>query len=100
MGNLWIEGNFYKLSNGNYIRVYNMCDDPECDYGYDYFNGETKRLIDGGVFNLEEGQEETAKEVLETAMKWCDIDTREVTAELVSTDIGYSDLEEKGYTGF
>ena len=100
MEQLWIEGNWYQLSNGNFIRTYNMCDDPDYEFGYDYFNGETKRLIDGGVFNLEDGDTKAADTVLRLAMDWCDLDTKEVKAELKATNIGYDDLEEMGFSGF
>ena len=92
-----IEGDLYELSNGNVIRVYSMCDDPEYEYGYDYFDGHTKKLIDGGVFNLDAGN---SQEVLEEALGWCDIKPEDVTWSLIGEDIEYSDLEEMGYTGF
>lgn len=92
-----IEGNLYELSNGNVIRVYSMCDDPEYEYGYDYFDGHTQKLIDGGVFNLDAASE---TEVLQEALKWCDVNPEEVTWSLIGEDIEYSDLEEMGYTGF
>lgn len=92
-----IEGDLYELSNGNVIRVYSMCDDPEYEYGYDYFDGQTKKLIDGGVFNLDAG---SSQEVLEEALGWCDLDPKKISHELIGEDIEYEDLEEMGYSGF
>lgn len=92
-----IEGDLYELSNGNKIRVYSLCDDPEYEYGYDYFNGHTKRLIDGGCFNLDA---QTSEEVLREAMAWCDLDTRKVSYSLIAEDVDYDYLEEEGYSGF
>lgn len=88
----------YKISNGNELRICDMCDDPEYQYGYDYFDGKTKKLIDGGVFNYDAG---TVQEVLEEAMGWCDLDPGVFTAELITDEEAeYGDLEAKGYTGF
>ena len=42
----------YQLSDGSYLRIYSSADDPEYEYGYDYFDA-NKRMIDGGVFNLD-----------------------------------------------
>ena len=93
----FIEGDFYELSNGNKIRIYSPCDDPEYEYGYDYFNGHTKRLIDGGCFNL---GAQTSEEVLREAMAWCDLDTQKVSYSLIAEDVDYDYLEEEGYSGF
>ena len=93
------EGRLYRLENGNHLRIVNMCDDPDCEYGYDYFDGRTKKLIDGGVFNLEEDEEVTIDNVLKTAMEWCDVDPGS-SAELIMENCEYSDLEDLGYTGF
>lgn len=92
-----VEDHLYRLSNGNEIRICSMCDDPEYEYGYDYFNGETKKLIDGGVFNLDAGSEE---EILREAMSWCDLNPNELTWELINEEADYGGLEELGYTGF
>lgn len=92
-----IEGDLYELSNGNIMRVYSCCDDPDYEYGYDYFDGRTKKLIDGGVFNLDAGSSE---EVLEEALSWCDISAKDITYSLIDTEVDYSYLEEEGYTGF
>ena len=92
-----IEGDLYELSNGNLIRVYSLCDDPDYEYGYDYFDGQTKKLIDGGVFNLDAG---SSVEVLEEAMGWCDLDPKKVTYSLIAEDVDYEYLEEEGYSGF
>ena len=92
-----IEGDFYELSNGNKIRVYSLCDDPDYEYGYDYFDGGTKKLIDGGVFNLDASSSE---EVLEEAMAWCDLDPQKVSYSLIAEDVNYDSLEEEGYSGF
>lgn len=92
-----VDDHLYRLSNGNEIRICSMCDDPEYEYGYDYFNGETKKLIDGGVFNLDAGSEE---EVLREAIAWCDLNPDELTWELINEEADYGELEELGYTGF
>lgn len=94
---IFIEGDLYKLSNGNIIRVYSMCDDPEYEYGYDYFDGHTQKLIDGGVFNTDASLSE---EVLIEALSWCDLDPKKISHELIGEDIEYEDLEEMGYSGF
>ena len=94
-----MDGRFYKLENGNYMRICGMCDDPECEFGYDYFDGKTKRIIDGGVFNLDEDDERTVEMVLKTALEWCDLDPN-TGSELEMEDCEYSDLEEMGFTGF
>lgn len=91
-----IGANLYKLSNKNILRVYDMCDDPEYPYGYDYFDGKTKELIDGGVFAVHGEAEEIVKE----AIRWCDLNPDEVTYKLIAEDVEYDDLEEMGYSGF
>ena len=93
------EGQLYRLENGNHLRIVSMCDDPDCDFGYDYFDGKTKKLIDGGVFNLDEDEEPTIEAVLRAALSWCDLST-ETKADLIMANCEYSDLEEMGYTGF
>lgn len=93
-----IEGDLYELGNGNVIRVYSTCDDPECEYGYDYLDGHTKRLIDGGVFDLDDAGD--GEEVLKEALRCCDLDPEETTWSLIGEDVEYYDLEEMGYTGF
>lgn len=103
-----IEGNLYELSNGNVLRVYSMCDDPEYEFGYDYFNGTTKKMIDGGVFNIELSDtggtswdtEVTENAVVDAAMHWCGLNPSEVNRSLIGIDIEYSDLEDDGYSGF
>ena len=94
-----LEGRFYKLENGNYMRICGMCDDPDCEFGYDYFDGKTKRIIDGGVFNLEDDEERTVENVLKQALEWCDLDPN-IGSELEMEDCEYSDLEDLGFTGF
>lgn len=91
-----MESSLYRLSNGNMLRVYDMCDDPEYPYGYDYFDGETKELIDGGVFAVHGDVDAIVKE----AIRWCDLDPAEVEYELIGKEIEYEDLEEMGYSGF
>lgn len=88
-----IDDNLYKLENGNFLFIQSLCDDPDYEYGYYYFDGKTKRLIDGGVFNIDAG---SAKEVIEEALSWCDLST-EMTYELVEE---CADLEDLGFTGF
>lgn len=88
-----IDDELYQLENGNYLFIQSLCDDPDYEYGYYYFDGKTKRLIDGGVFNLDAGSSE---EVVKEALSWCDIST-ETTYELVEE---CADLEELGFTGF
>lgn len=96
---MWIEGNLYKLSNGNILRVCNMCDDPECEYGYDYFDCKTLKLIDGGMFNIDEPTEDIGVIVRE-AISWCSLDPDEIKWDLIMEDIGYGELEDLGYSGF
>ncbi len=88
-----IDDNLYKLENGNFMFVQSLCDDPDYEYGYYYFDGKTKKLIDGGVFNLDAGDDE---DVVKEAMSWCDLDTS-MTFELVEE---CCDLESSGFTGF
>ncbi len=92
-----IEGDLYQLSNGNLIRIYSLIDDPESDYGYDYLNGQTKKLIDGGVFSCSKSLSE---DVLKEAMRWQDLDVNKISWALVQQNVEYETLEEKGYTGF
>ena len=87
-----IDDLLYELENGNFLFIQSV-DDPDCEYGYSYFDGKTKRLIDGGVFNLDAGSE---KEVLEEAMSWAGV-TAGTTYELVEEE---ADLESLGFTGF
>lgn len=94
-----MDGKLYKLENGNHMRICGMCDDPDCEFGYDYFDGKTKKIIDGGVFNLDEDDERTVEAVLATAISWCDLDPN-IGFELEMEDCEYSDLEEMGFTGF
>lgn len=89
--------NLYQLSNGKLLRVYDMCDDPEYEYGYDYLDPDTKKLIDGGVFNVDAGDLDT---VVKEAMNWCDLNPEKVTYEIMQYDVEYDDLEEMGYSGF
>ena len=93
-----VDNRLYVLSNGKVIRICNMIEEPDCDYGYDYFDGETKRLIDGGVFNAEGAED--ADDVLAAALRICDVDPDSVTWELVSAEADYDLLEEMGFTGF
>lgn len=88
--------NLYQLSNGKLLRVYD-CDDEDCEYGYDYLDPDTKRLIDGGVFNVDAGDLDT---VVKEAINWCDLNPAEVTYEIMQYDVEYDDLEEMGYSGF
>ena len=88
-----IDDNLYKLANGNFMFVQSLCDDPDYEYGYYYFDGETKKLIDGGVFNIDAGDDE---EVVREAMSWCDLNTN-MEFELIEE---YCDLDSLGFTGF
>ena len=88
-----IDDELYQLENGNYLFIQSLCDDPDYEYGYYYFDGKTKKLIDGGVFNLDA---DSSEEVVKEALSWCDIST-ETTYELVEE---CADLEELGFTGF
>ena len=92
-----IKDHLYRLSNGNELRICSICDDPKYKYGYYYFDGKTKKLIDGGVFNLDAHSEE---EILKEAISWCDLDPDKVTGELINEEADYGILEELGYTGF
>lgn len=89
-----IYGDLYELSNGNQILVYSS--EGDCEYGYYYFNGTTKKLIDGGEFDLDAGSSE---EVLKEAMSWCDL-PEDLGYSLIDEDVDTEYLEEEGYTGF
>lgn len=89
-----IYGDLYELSNGNQILVYSS--EGDCEYGYYYFNGTTKKLIDGGEFDLDAGSSE---EVLKEAMSWCDLPD-DLSYSLIDEDVDTGYLEEEGYTGF
>lgn len=91
-----IDDLMYKLSNGNYIRIYSLADDPEYEYGYDYFDS-SKKIIDGGVFNYDAGSEE---EVLVEAMGWCDLNPKKIQWELISEEADTGYLEDEGFTGW
>lgn len=86
----------YQLSNGGYLRIYSLADDPEYEYGYDYFDSD-KKLVDGGVFNLDAGSE---TEVLEEAMSWCDLKPSELSWSLIEEDADCGYLEDEGFTGW
>ena len=90
-----IEGDLYQLSNGNIMLIFSSCD--ECEYGYYYFDGKTKKLIDGGEFDYDAGSSE---EVLEEAMSWCTLDTSKITYSLIDEEVYLDQLEEEGYSGF
>lgn len=94
-----MDGKLFKLSNGNVLRVCSMCDDPEYEFGYDYFDGKTRFIIDGGVFNMEDGADDE-EAIVDEAIRWCDLDPKMVTRKLIKDDCGYDDLEEMGYAGF
>ena len=94
-----IGSQLYLLDNGNYLRVCDIVDDPEYEYGYDLFDGETKRLIDGGVFRFDH----TVKDVdtvIRSALDWCDLDPDKTQYEFVTDDAEYDDLYELGFRGF
>lgn len=91
-----IYGDLYELSNGNQILIYSSCD-GDCEYGYYYFDGQTKRLIDGGEFDFDAGSSE---EVLEEAMGWCSLDTKNIKYSLIDEEVYLDQLEEEGYSGF
>ena len=84
--------NLYKLENGNYLFIQSLCDDPDYEFGYYYFNN-AKHLIDGGVFNIEADSEET---IIKAALEWCDL-SPDITCELIEE---CADLEDLGFTGF
>ena len=86
----------YQLSDGSYLRIYSLADDPEYEYGYDYFDA-NKRLVDGGVFNLDAGSEE---EVLLEAMSWVDIDPKKITWSLIEEEADTGYLEDEGFLGW
>jgi len=62
-----IYGHLFRLANGDYVRVYSVMEDDEYDYGYDYFDGKTKKLVDGGVFC--DNYFINSEEVLEAALQ-------------------------------
>lgn len=95
-----IQNLLFELSNGNFLRVNDMVDDDEFAYGYDYFDGETKRVIDSGVFNLPEGLEETEDNIVEEAMRRRDLNPEVIGRSLIQENVEYSDLEEMGFSGF
>lgn len=86
----------YKLSNGNYLRIYSLADDPECEYGYDYFDS-SKKIIDGGAFNCNAGSKE---DVLVEAMGWCDLNPKTIQWKLISEEADTGYLEDEGFTGW
>lgn len=88
----------FKLDNGNYMRICNLLDDPEYEYGYDYFDGATKKIIDGGCFDLESAS--SADDILKSALDWSDLNPYKTGYEFVTDEAEYSDLEEMGFTGF
>ena len=89
-----IYGDLYELSNGNKILVYSS--DGDCEYGYYYFDGKTKKLIDGGEFDLDAGSSE---EVLEEAMSWCSLSSK-LKYSLIEEEVDTGYLEDEGYSGF
>ena len=91
-----IDDLMYKLSNGNYMRIYSLADDPEYEYGYDYFDS-SKKLIDGGCFNYDAGDEE---EVLIEALGWVDVNPKSVEWELIEEEADTGYLEDEGFTGW
>lgn len=91
-----IYGHLYGLANGDYVRIYSVMNDDECNYGYDYFSGCFKLLIDGGVFR--DNDSTNSEEVLETALNICGCEEREYT--LLGEGVEYGDLEEMGFSGF
>lgn len=94
-----INGHLYQLSNKNILRIDSSCDNPECEYIYDYFDGKTLRLIDGGVFNMEDGNN-SVDAVIKEAIAWCSLDPDDVTYDIIMEDVEYDDLESLGYSGF
>lgn len=91
-----IDDLMYQLSDGTYLRIYSLADDPEYEYGYDHFDS-SKKLIDGGVFNLDAG---SAEDILLEAMDWCDLNHKKLKWKLITeqADTGY--LEDEGFTGW
>lgn len=87
-----ITDSLLKLENGNYLFVQSLCDDPEYEFGYYYFDS-NKHIIDGGVFNLDCT---SFDDVIKCALDWCDLST-ETTYELVEES---PDLESLGFVGF
>ena len=89
-------GHLYQLANGDYVRIYSVMEDDECNYGYDYFSGCFKLLIDGGVFRDDDSI--NSEQVLETALDVCGCEEREYT--FIGEGVEYADLEEMGFSGF
>ena len=88
----------YKLSNGCYMRIYMVESDPDCEYGFEYYD-DSKALVDGGEFNTTSESPEP-EEVLTEAMWWVDLDPTTISTELISEDAGYFYLEDNGFTGW
>ena len=87
-----MDDNLYQLENGCYLFIQSLYDDEDCNYGYYYF-GPDKKLIDGGVFDLDAESEE---DVIEVVLELCDLST-DLTYELVEE---CADLEDLGFKGF
>ena len=84
----------YKLSNGNYITVGEMS--ASSLYSYNYWDGKTKKLIDGGVFECESDDRE---DILAEALSWCDLPA-DIGWKLVEEYVEYDVLERMGFSGF
>lgn len=93
-------GHLYKLRNGDYIRISStFADEDDYNYEYDYFDGKTKRLLDGGVFYDRDSI--NSEEVLETALQIWGCDPEDIeTAEFIDENVEYDDLERLGFSGF
>ena len=88
----------FKLSNGNYMRICSLVDDPEYPFGYDYFDGKTKGEIDGGCIDLDNMK--TVNDVVEEAIRWCDMEPKEIQYKFITRKAEYDDLERRGFWGF
>lgn len=92
----FIDGDLYQLEGGDYIRIYSLCEEEdECNYGYDYFDGRTKMLRDGGIFHSDGVNSE---EILREVMYTCDVE--EESFSLIGENMEYDDLAEEGFGGF
>lgn len=81
----------YELSNGNHLYIQNS---QEGGFSYDYFDGETLKLIDGGYIGT--GEERKKETVIKKCLEICGL-PEDTAYSLICVN---PDLEEEGYTGY
>ena len=91
-----IYGHLYRLASGDYVRINSTYDVEGFNYEYDYFDGDTRELLDGGVFA--DFDSINSEGILETALGI--YGSEETEYEFIDENVEYEDLADMGFSGF